>query len=170
VRLAQENSFEAIHQQWLAHRTLELQDGRQSTLAPMQRIFGKDVLTPRWTGSPSSRSNGLICWKFSRRYGTLTTAEKVRTLAGSTVSLCAGRRGWPGSFYRHVLRARCPETRTMQMHVRRDCRHSPARARTRRSHTPGLRRCTGTGARGSPSLGRERCPSPVCSRPNGPAS
>ena len=44
VRLAQENSFEAIYQQWLAHRRLELQDGRQGTLAQMQRIFGKDVL------------------------------------------------------------------------------------------------------------------------------
>lgn len=38
VRLAQEDSFEAIYQQWLTHRRLELQDGRQGTLAQMQRI------------------------------------------------------------------------------------------------------------------------------------
>ena len=44
VRLAAENSFHAVYLLWLAHRKLELKEGRQSTLSQIQRIFKKDVL------------------------------------------------------------------------------------------------------------------------------
>ncbi|MCY1527526.1 Prophage integrase IntA [compost metagenome] len=44
VRLATEHSFKVVYLQWLARRRLELKEGRQSTLAQIQRIFDKDVL------------------------------------------------------------------------------------------------------------------------------
>lgn len=66
ARLAQEDSFEAIYQQWLALRRLELQDGRQSTLAQIQRIFDKDVL-PKIGRFPIHEIKRFDLMEFSRR-------------------------------------------------------------------------------------------------------
>ncbi|MGR0064268.1 tyrosine-type recombinase/integrase [Bordetella bronchiseptica] len=91
VHLAQENSFEAIYQQWLTHRRLELQDGRQSTLAQMQRIFGKDVLPKvgRFPIHEIRRFDLLDILRKIETRGALTTAEKVRT--------------WLNQLYRYAL-------------------------------------------------------------------
>ncbi|MGF7468935.1 tyrosine-type recombinase/integrase [Alcaligenes phenolicus] len=81
VHLAQANSFEAIYQQWLAHRRLELQDGRQSTFSQMQRIFSKDVLPKmgRFPIHEIKRFDLLDALRKIDMRGALTTAEKVRT-------------------------------------------------------------------------------------------
>ena len=44
VRLADENTFEAVYRKWLKHRGLSLKEGRQTTLSILPRIFDKDVL------------------------------------------------------------------------------------------------------------------------------
>ncbi len=44
VKLAGENTFEAIYDKWLAHRELGLKKGRQTTLSILPRVFAKDVL------------------------------------------------------------------------------------------------------------------------------
>ncbi|WP_436835285.1 tyrosine-type recombinase/integrase [Bordetella bronchiseptica] len=91
MRLAQENSFEAIYQQWLVHRRLELQDGRQGTLAQMQRIFDKDVLPKvgRFPIHEIKRFDLLDILRKIETRGALTTAEKVRT--------------WLNQLYRYAL-------------------------------------------------------------------
>ncbi|CAM3859139.1 uncharacterized protein DUF4102 [Kerstersia gyiorum] len=91
VRLAQANSFEAIYQQWLAHRRLELQDGRQSTLSQMRRIFSKDVLPKvgRFPIHEIKRFDLLDLLRKIEMRGALTTAEKVRT--------------WLNQLYRYAL-------------------------------------------------------------------
>jgi hypothetical protein len=44
VRLADENTFKAVFDKWIEHRSLVLKAGRQRTLSQVQRIFAKDVL------------------------------------------------------------------------------------------------------------------------------
>lgn len=81
VRLATENSFKAVYLQWLAHRRLDLKEGRQSTLAQIQRIFDKDVLPALGTVTifDIRRPNLVdVLVKIEQR-GAFTTAEKVRT-------------------------------------------------------------------------------------------
>lgn len=91
VRLAQADSFDAIYQQWLAHRRLELQDGRQSTLSQMRRIFSKDVLPKvgRFPIHEIKRFDLLDLLRKIEMRGALTTAEKVRT--------------WLNQLYRYAL-------------------------------------------------------------------
>lgn len=43
-RLAGDRQFQGVFDQWLAHRSLTLQPGRQSTLEQIERIFRKDIL------------------------------------------------------------------------------------------------------------------------------
>ena len=81
VRLATENSFKAVYLQWLAHRKLDLKEGRQSTLSQIQRIFDKDVLPA--LGSMSMfdirRPDLLDVLARIEQRRAFTTAEKVRT-------------------------------------------------------------------------------------------
>jgi len=81
VRFATENSFKVVYLQWLAHRKLELKEGRQSTLSQIQRIFDKDVLPA--LGSVSvydvRRPDLLAVLAFIEQRRAFTTAEKVRT-------------------------------------------------------------------------------------------
>ncbi|HBO1705041.1 TPA: tyrosine-type recombinase/integrase [Pseudomonas aeruginosa] len=81
VRLASENSFKAVYLQWLAHRRLELKEGRQSTLSQIQRIFDKDVLPALGTMSVYNvrRPDLLDVIARIERRKAFTTAEKVRT-------------------------------------------------------------------------------------------
>lgn len=81
VRLATENSFKAVYRQWLAHRRLDLKEGRQSTLAQIQRVFDKDVLPALGTVTifDIHRPNLLDVLARIEQRGAFTTAEKVRT-------------------------------------------------------------------------------------------
>lgn len=81
VRLATENSFKAVYLQWLAHRRLELKEGRQSTLSQIQRIFDKDVLPALGTMSiyDVRRPDLLAVLARIEQRRAFTTAEKVRT-------------------------------------------------------------------------------------------
>ncbi len=81
VCFATENSFKVVYLQWLAHRKLELKEGRQSTLSQIQRIFDKDVLPA--LGSVSifdiCRPDLLDVLVSIEQRRAFTTAEKVRT-------------------------------------------------------------------------------------------
>lgn len=74
-------TFEAVYEQWLRYRRLELEEGPQSTLAQIQRAFGRDVL-------PSLRRRAIfevtradlleVIDRIEERKAFLV-AEKVRT-------------------------------------------------------------------------------------------
>ncbi|MCH1281646.1 phage integrase central domain-containing protein, partial [Pseudomonas aeruginosa] len=51
VRLADENTFEAVYRKWLKHRGPSPKEGRQTTLSILPRIFDKDVLPTLGTRS-----------------------------------------------------------------------------------------------------------------------
>lgn len=44
VRLAGENTFQVVFNQWISHRAIVLPEGRQSTLSQIRRTFDNDVL------------------------------------------------------------------------------------------------------------------------------
>ncbi len=79
--LAAEYSFKAVYLQWIAHRKLELKEGRQSTLSQIQRIFDKNVFPT--LGSMSiynvRRADLLEVIARIERRKAFTTAEKLRT-------------------------------------------------------------------------------------------
>ena len=62
VKLAGENTFEAIYKKWLAHRELaSRRAGRppsRSSLAYSPRMY-----CPCWASARSTTSNALTCWK-----------------------------------------------------------------------------------------------------------
>ena len=81
VRLADENTFEAIYKKWLAHRELSLKKGRQTTLSILPRVFAKDVLPALGKRSiyDIKRPDLLeVIAKIEKRKA-LSVAEKVRT-------------------------------------------------------------------------------------------
>ena len=72
VKLAGENTFEAIYKKWLAHRERGLKKGRQTTLSILPRVFAKDVLhgeAPTYgyllaaSGAGASRTRGSMAWR-----------------------------------------------------------------------------------------------------------
>ena len=81
VKLAGENTFEAIYDKWLAHRELGLKKGRQTTLSILPRVFAKDVLP--FLGKRSiyeiKRPDLLEVIARIERRRALSVAEKVRT-------------------------------------------------------------------------------------------
>ena len=81
VKLAGENTFEAIYDKWLAHRELGLKKGRQTTLSILPRVFAKDVLP--FLGKRSiyeiKRPDLLEVIARIERRKALSVAEKVRT-------------------------------------------------------------------------------------------
>lgn len=81
VRLVSENSFKVVYLQWLAHRRLELKEGRQSTLSQIQRIFDKDVLPALGDIAIHDvrRPDLLAVLARIEQRRAFTTAEKVRT-------------------------------------------------------------------------------------------
>ncbi|HCF4926092.1 TPA: integrase arm-type DNA-binding domain-containing protein, partial [Pseudomonas aeruginosa] len=81
VRLADENTFEAVYRKWLKHRGLSLKEGRQTTLSILPRIFDKDVLPTLGKRSvyEIKRPDLLeVIAKIEKRRA-LSVAEKVRT-------------------------------------------------------------------------------------------
>ncbi|WP_323029108.1 tyrosine-type recombinase/integrase [Castellaniella defragrans] len=81
VKLAGENTFEAIYKKWLAHRELSLKKGRQTTLSILPRVFAKDVLPALGKRSiyDITRPDLLeVIAKIEKRKA-LSVAEKVRT-------------------------------------------------------------------------------------------
>jgi len=81
VKLAGENTFEAIYKKWLAHRELSLKKGRQTTLSILPRVFAKDVLPALGKRSIYDiKRPGLleVIAKIEKRKA-LSVAEKVRT-------------------------------------------------------------------------------------------
>ncbi|CAI2527802.1 Putative prophage CPS-53 integrase [Serratia ficaria] len=81
VRLADEHTFKAVFLQWVEHRRLELNEGRNSTLSQILRIFERDVLPSlgRTSMYDIRRTDLLdVVAKIEQRKA-FTTAEKVRT-------------------------------------------------------------------------------------------
>ena len=81
VKLAGENTFEAIYKKWLAHRELGLKKGRQTTLSILPRVFAKDVLPLLGKRSiyDIKRPDLLEVIARIERRKALSVAEKVRT-------------------------------------------------------------------------------------------
>ena len=81
VKLAGENTFEAIYKKWLAHRERGLKKGRQTTHSILPRVFDKDVLP--YLGKRSiydiKRPDLLEVIARVERRKALSVAEKVRT-------------------------------------------------------------------------------------------
>ncbi|MHC9084871.1 tyrosine-type recombinase/integrase [Luteimonas sp. RIT-PG2_3] len=81
ARLAGEYTFMAVYERWLAYRALALEEGRQSTLAQMRRVFKRDVIPVlrRMTIHEITRHYLLEVVGRIEKRGSLSVAEKVRT-------------------------------------------------------------------------------------------
>src|SRR5574337_636114 len=81
VRLADENTFDAVYRKWLTHRGLSLKKGRQTTLSILPRVFAKDVLPALGKRSiyDIKRPDLLEVIAKSEKRKALSVAEKVRT-------------------------------------------------------------------------------------------
>ena len=81
VTLAGENTFMAVYKKWYEHRKLTLEEGRQTSLVQIRRVFKKDVFPylKRLAIYEVSRPMLLeIIGRIEKR-GSLSVAEKVRT-------------------------------------------------------------------------------------------
>lgn len=81
IVLAGEHTFKAVYDQWLAHRKLSLEEGRQTSLEQIARVFKKDVfpVLHHLTIYDITRAHLLdIIGKVEKR-GSLSVAEKLRT-------------------------------------------------------------------------------------------
>ena len=79
--LAGDHTFTAVYEQWLTHRKLSLEEGRQTSLAQIGRVFRKDVFPAlrHLTIYEITRPHLLeIIGKVEKR-GSLSVAEKLRT-------------------------------------------------------------------------------------------
>lgn len=81
TKLAGENTFMAVYEKWMEHRQLTLEEGRQSSLSQIRRVFKKDVFPhlKRLTIYEITRPILLeIIGRIEKRE-SLSVAEKVRT-------------------------------------------------------------------------------------------
>jgi integrase len=79
--LAGEHTFNAVYEQWLGHRKHSLEEGRQTSLEQIARVFKKDVFPSlrHLTMYDITRAHLLdIIGKVEKR-GSLSVAEKLRT-------------------------------------------------------------------------------------------
>ncbi|MGV2907668.1 tyrosine-type recombinase/integrase [Achromobacter sp. AGC25] len=81
VTLAGENTFMAVYDKWYEHRKLTLEEGHQTSLMQIPRIFKKDVFPylKRLTIYEISRPMLLEVIGRIEKRGSLSVAEKVRT-------------------------------------------------------------------------------------------
>ena len=81
IRLAGENTFMAVYEKWMEHRQLTLEEGRQSSLEQIRRVFKKDVFPylKRYTIYEITRPVLLEVIGRIEKRESLSVAEKVRT-------------------------------------------------------------------------------------------
>jgi len=81
IKLAGENTFMAVYEQWMEHRQLTLEEGRQSSLEQIRRVFRKDVFPylKRLTIYEVTRPHLLAVIGRIEKRNSLSVAEKVRT-------------------------------------------------------------------------------------------
>ncbi|MND43063.1 putative prophage CPS-53 integrase [compost metagenome] len=81
VRLANDQTFDAVFEQWIAFRKLSLKEGRQSTLSQILRIFAKDIQPYIGEQSIHEINRHVLMDLLSRIESrkAYTTAEKCRT-------------------------------------------------------------------------------------------
>ncbi|WP_409315197.1 tyrosine-type recombinase/integrase [Pseudomonas putida] len=81
VRLANDQTFDAVFEQWIAFRRLSLKEGRQSTLSQILRIFAKDIQPYIGEQSIHDINRHVLMDLLSRIEcrKAFTTAEKCRT-------------------------------------------------------------------------------------------
>lgn len=81
ARLAGEYTFMRVYEKWLAHRMLVLEEGRQSTLQQIRRVFQKDVIPAlrRMTIHEITQHHLLEVIGRIEARGSLSVAEKMRT-------------------------------------------------------------------------------------------
>ena len=81
MRLANDQTFDAVFEQWIAFRRLSLKEGRQSTLSQILRIFAKDIQPYIGEQSIHEINRHVLMDLLSRIEcrKAFTTAEKCRT-------------------------------------------------------------------------------------------
>ncbi len=81
IKLAGENTFMAVYEKWMEHRQLTLEEGRQSSLEQIRRVFKKDVFPylKRLTIYEVTRPHLLEVIGRIEKRNSLSVAEKVRT-------------------------------------------------------------------------------------------
>ncbi len=81
IQLAGENTFMAVYQKWYEHRTLTLEEGHQTSLVQIRRVFKKDVFPYLKRLSIYDITRPLLLGIIGRieKRGSLSVAEKVRT-------------------------------------------------------------------------------------------
>ncbi|HCL4030619.1 integrase arm-type DNA-binding domain-containing protein [Pseudomonas aeruginosa] len=81
LRLANDQTFDAVFEQWIAFRRLSLKEGRQSTLSQILRIFAKDIQPYIGEQSIHEINRHVLMDLLSRIEcrKAFTTAEKCRT-------------------------------------------------------------------------------------------
>jgi len=79
--LASEHAFMAIYRRWLAHRGLSLEEGRQTSLEQIPRMFEKDVfpVLRHMNIHDITRAHLLDIIGRVEKRGSLSVAEKLRT-------------------------------------------------------------------------------------------
>lgn len=91
VRFADQNTFEAVYRKWLKHRGLSLNEGRQTTLSILPRIFDKDVL-------PALGKRSIYEIKHPDLLEVIARIEKRRAL-----SVAGKVRTWFNQLFRYAL-------------------------------------------------------------------
>ena len=81
IKLAGENTFMAVYEKWMEHRQLTLEEGRQSSLEQIRRVFKKDIFPylKRLTIYEVTRPHLLEVIGRIEKRDSLSVAEKVRT-------------------------------------------------------------------------------------------
>ncbi|VFR36341.1 Integrase [plant metagenome] len=82
--LAEEHTFLAVYERWRDHRRLSLDEGRQSSLAQIKRVFTKDVfpVLRHLNMHEITRAHLLDILGRVEKRGSLSVAEKLRTWFG----------------------------------------------------------------------------------------
>ena len=81
IKLAGDNTFMAVYEKWLEHRQYTLEEGRQSSLSQIRRVFRKDVFPYLKPLSIYEVTRPMLLEVIDRieKRGALSVAEKLRT-------------------------------------------------------------------------------------------
>jgi hypothetical protein len=93
IVLAGEHTFKAVYEQWLTHRRLSLEEGRQTSLAQIGRVFQKDVFPVLRHLSQLTTSSIAYRRVASFRPSSLPTFKRPHKLSvGALTLLCQAAR------------------------------------------------------------------------------
>lgn len=81
IKIAGANTFMAVYEKWMEHRRLSLEEGRQTSISIIPRIFKKDIFPFLKSYTIYEITRPMLLEVISRieKRGSLSVAEKVRT-------------------------------------------------------------------------------------------